>query len=28
MDADGLMERAEQEGLVLRIGDGRWQFLE
>ncbi|HJM55005.1 MAG TPA: hypothetical protein QGI72_02035 [Poseidonia sp.] len=28
MDADGLMERAEQEGLVLRIGEGRWQFLE
>ena len=28
MDADGLMERAEQEGLVLRTGDGRWQFLE
>ena len=28
MDADGLMERAEQEGLVLRIDDGRWQFLE
>lgn len=28
MDADGIMERAEQEGLVLRIDDGRWQFLE
>ena len=28
MEADGLMERAEQEGLVRRIADGRWQFLE
>ena len=26
--ADGLMEQAELEGLVLRLSETRWMFLE
>lgn len=28
MPADGFMEQAEVEGVVVRVGDGRWMFFE